>query len=209
MSQASLRGSHHPNTRAAMTKKHEERRTREYLTDDEIDKLIQIAKKNSRNPIRDQAMILLGYRHALRVTELCHLKWTQIDFTNYNIRVKRLKEPKGKWSVQHRDAHPLKGDEVRLLRKLNSSAKTPYLFVSNRGTPISREQFGKLLEKYGKIADFGIGKIHPHMLRHSCGYYLVNNNVPLRVIQEYLAHANINNTVEYTKLAQGRFDDLW
>src|SRR6478736_326457 len=93
-------------------------RVREYLTEKEVDRLIDAARKRGRNGARDAAAILLAYRHGLRASELCSLRWSQIDLRNGRLHVNRAKG--GIESV-----HPLHGPELRALRPLSS----PYVFI--------------------------------------------------------------------------------
>jgi integrase len=110
-------------------------RTREYLTQAEIERLIEAAKGN-RWGHRDATMILVAYRHGLRVAELVDLRWEQVDFRTATLHVRRVK--KGTPST-----HPILGDELRALRRLQreQEPKLPYLFTSERGAPLppSRE----------------------------------------------------------------------
>jgi integrase len=86
--------------------------------------------------------------------------------------------------------------------------KSPFVFVSERGDPFSNRGFQATVERAGKAAGFGM-KIHPHMLRHACGYKLANDGVDTRTIQSYLGHKSIQHTVRYTELAPTRFKSLF
>jgi integrase len=103
-----------------------ELRTREYLTDAEVAKLTNAAKAN-RYGHRDATMVLLAYRHGLRASELVDLRWDQIDFDNATLAVRRAK--KGTPST-----HPIRGDELRALRRLarEQDSKSPFVFTSER-----------------------------------------------------------------------------
>jgi type 1 fimbriae regulatory protein FimB/type 1 fimbriae regulatory protein FimE len=141
-----------------------ELRTREYLTEAEVERLIKAAKAN-RNGQRDATMILLAFRHGLRAAELVDLRWDQVDLgRNACLHVCRVKN--GMPSV-----HPLQGDEMRALRELKRSADSPFVFVSERGTPFTKAGFAKMMARLGVEAGFKFG-VHPHMLRHACGYRL-------------------------------------
>lgn len=179
-----------------------QKRPREYLTPKEVDQLRTVAKTYSRYGHRDATMILLAYRHGLRVSELCALQWSQVDLEAGFLHVKRLK--RGIPSV-----HPLHAPELRALRKLQrESQASPYLFVTERGSPMTAAGFRKLLSRLGKRSDFPF-PVHPHMLRHSCGYKLVNDGHDTRSIQHYLGHRNIQHTVRYTELSPNCFHDFW
>jgi integrase len=176
-------------------------RTREYLTPDEVEKLIGAAKRN-RHGHRDATMILIAYRHGLRAAELVSLEWSQVDFVGGNLHVARVKN--GSPSV-----HPIHGDELRALRKLQREAPASrFVFVSERGSPFTTAGFARMIERVGAAADLGL-KAHPHMLRHACGYTLANKGHDTRALQAYLGHRNIQHTVRYTELAPDRFKDFW
>lgn len=184
-------------------KTHKEKRVREYLYENEVEELINAAK-TSNHPVRDQTLILLCYRHGLRSSEACNLKWSQIDFDKYRIHVTRIKG--GEDSVQ-----PLRDREIRLLRRLwrERKGQSEYVFMTRLGTRFNQLIFHKMMAKLGEKAGLLIPKIHPHMLRHSTGYKLANDGIDLRVIQDYLGHKNINNTVLYTKLSDKKFDHIF
>jgi integrase len=177
-------------------------RSREHLTEAEIKKLIAAAKHN-RHGHRDTTMVLIAYRHGLRASELVTLRWDQIDFNSGLLHIVRRK--RGTPST-----HPISGDELRALRRLKREAKTqsPFVFVSERGSPLSVAGFQKLVARAGITAGFEF-QLHPHMLRHSCGFKLANDGVDTRSLQAYLGHKNIQHTVRYTELAPTRFKGWW
>ena len=104
--------------------------------------------------------------------------------------------------------HPLTGRELRALRRLQRETKSPFVFVSERGAPFSIRGFQAMVERAGEAAGFEM-KLHPHMLRHACGYKLANDGVDTRTIQAYLGHKSIQHTVRYTELAPTRFKSLF
>jgi integrase len=179
-----------------------EYRTREHLTEAEVEALIKAAKAN-RWPHRDATMILLAFRHGLRVGELVNLKWEQVDLDGAVLHVNRLKS--GTPSTQ-----PMTGRELRALRRLRREAKaaSPFVFVSERGAPFTADGFAKMLARAGEVAGLEV-KVHPHMLRHACGFALANKGTDTRTVQAYLGHRSITNTVRYTALSPGRFKGLW
>jgi|TARA_B110000503_G_scaffold64477_1_gene101591 site-specific recombinase XerD len=178
------------------------RRSREFLTPNEVDSLMIAAKKSGRHKHRDHTMILMGYRHGLRVSELISLRWQQIDLNSGLIQVNRLKN--GLNSV-----HPLFGPELRALRKIKRKyPNTEYIFMSERGSPMTASAFRKIIARAGKIAEMDM-PIHPHMLRHSTGFKLANESRDTRSIQQYLGHKNIRHTTLYTELAADKFTDFW
>lgn len=179
-----------------------DKREREFLTPLEIDRLIDAAKQKGRHGHRDATMILLGYRHGLRVSELVSLRWQQIDLTSGLMQVNRRKN--GLNAV-----HPLFGPEIRALRKIKRCyPQTDYVFMSERGSPMISSTFRKIIARAGVEAKLGL-PVHPHMLRHSTGYKLANDSQDTRTIQQYLGHKNIRHTVRYTELSAEKFSHLW
>ena len=177
-----------------------ELRPREHLTEHEIDKLVEAAKGN-RWGQRDTTMILIAFRHGLRASELCGLQWSDVEFETGTLHLRRTK---GGTTA----THPLLGDELRALRSLKRDAKSPFIFVSERGAPFTVSGFAKLVERAGIEAKLPL-KVHPHMLRHATGYALANRGVDTRSLQAYLGHRSIQSTVRYTELAPGRFKNIW
>ena len=178
-------------------------RPREYLTPKEVERLITAAKKRGRRyGLRDATMILVTFRHGLRVSELCTLTWDQIDFSHGLIHVRRLKN--GIPSV-----HQLGGEEMRCLRALKrEDGGSRYVFMTERGAPMTPAGFRKLLSRLAVTAKFQF-PVHPHMLRHACGYKLANDGRDTRALQHYLGHKNIMHTVRYTELSPDRFKGFW
>jgi len=164
------------------------------------------AARGSRHGTRDHAMMLMTYRHGLRVSELIDLRLRDIDLDSARIYVRRKK---GSLSTHQ----PIEGDELRALRAWlrerdrRSDARSSYLFLSERG-PMTRQAVNYLVEESGKRAKLRF-HVHPHMLRHSTGYYLANRNYDTRLVQDYLGHKNIAHTVRYTRTAAVRFEGLW
>jgi integrase len=179
-----------------------ELRAREHLTESEVERLMKAASGN-RWGHRDSLMILTAYRHGLRVSELVDLRWDQVDFDHATLHVRRAK--KGTPAT-----HPIVGDEMRSLRRLQreQDPKSPFVFTSERGAPFSTAGFARMLERAGEAARLGF-KCHAHMLRHACGFALANAGHDTRALQAYLGHKNIQHTVRYTELAPGRFKDFW
>jgi len=170
-------------------------RDREHLT--EIECLIKAAKGN-RHGHRDATMILVG---GLRVSELCEMQWSSIEFETATMHVRRAKGGQ-------EATHPLLGDELRALRELKRQSASPFVFASERGGPFTPSGFAKLLARAGTEAKIGF-KVHPHMLRHACAYALANKGIDTRTLQAYLGHRSINSTTRYAALAPGRFKNIW
>jgi integrase len=151
-----------------------ELRTREHLTETEVEKLIGAAKDN-RYGHRDATMILVTYRHGLRASEVCDLRWEQIDFNSATLHVRRVKN--GKPST-----NPIRGDGLRALRKLQREApKSPFLFVSERGGPFTTDSFNWMVKRAGQKAGLPF-QVHAHMLRHAAGYKLAGDGHDTRSI---------------------------
>ena len=177
-------------------------RTREYLTEAEVERLIKAATRN-RWGHRDATMILVAYRHGLRVAELVDLRWDQVDFRTANLHVRRVKQ--GTPST-----HTILGDELRALRRLQREQEptSPFVFTSEWKQPFSTAGFARMVERAGRKVKLAF-KAHPHMLRHACGYALANKGHDTRALQAYLGHRNIQHTVRYTELSPTRFKDFW
>lgn len=179
---------------------------RKHLTEAEAEALIKAAGK-TRHGDRDKLMCLLMYRHGLRVSELCGLTLTDLDLEAGRLMVRRLKGSRNA-------NHPLSGDAIRLLRAyLRKRGSSPHraLFLSERGDPFTRQGLNYLVAQWAKLAALPFA-VHPHMLRHGCGYALVNRDggsKDIRLIQDYLGHKDPRHTVRYTELAAGRFEELW
>jgi type 1 fimbriae regulatory protein FimB/type 1 fimbriae regulatory protein FimE len=181
--------------------KNAELRTREHLTPDEVERLIEAAKTN-RHGYRDALMILLAFRYGLRAAEVVDLRWEQVDFKTAILNVRRVK-------AGTPSSHPLTGRELRALRQhQRESNGSPFVFVSERSAPLTAPGFSRMVERAAVAAHLGI-KAHAHMLRHACGYKLANDGHDTRSLQAYLGHRNIQNTTRYTALAPDRFKTFW
>lgn len=183
-------------------RKNADLRSREYLTEHEVEALMAAARQN-RHGHRDATMILVAFRHGLRAAEAVDLRWDQVDFRSATLHVRRLKG--GSPST-----HPIQGDELRALRRLqrDQELKSPFVFTSERGAPFTTAGFARMIERAGALAKLAY-KAHPHMLRHACGFALANKGHDTRALQAYLGHRNIQHTVRYTELAPDRFKAFW
>jgi integrase len=157
---------------------------------------------NLNPPVKPQPS-LLAYRHGLRVSELVALRWDQVDLKSGHLHVRRVKN--GTPST-----HPMQGDELRALRQL--AREWPdhggFVFVSERGGPMSADGVRKMVTRTGGEAGLGF-PVHPHMLRHGCGFKLANDGHDTRAFQLWLGHRNIQHTVLYTELSPARFKGFW
>jgi integrase len=159
----------------------------EYLTGREIERLMAAARKGSRWGHRDATMILIGYRHGLRASELCDLQWSQVELSTGRLHVRRAKN--GSPSV-----HPTQGDEIRALRRLQrEQGPSSHVFMTERGGPMTPKAFHALFGRIGGRAKMPFA-VHPHMLRHGCGYALANAGHDTRALQAWLGHKNIQHT---------------
>lgn len=192
-----------------------ERRHREHLTEAEVKRLETAAGSMPPAAWRDAALVLVMFRHGLRVSEALALRWEMLDVDQHILHVSRRKN-----GVP--TTHPVTGREIRLLRQwqknqveLCHGEHPPHVFTTSRtrgGTvadePLSPRAVYKIIARAGIEAGFDM-PIHPHMLRHSCGYYLASKGVDTRAIQLYLGHKDIRSTEIYTALAPNRFNEFW
>jgi site-specific recombinase XerD len=182
-----------------------DKKGKDFLTEGEMKRLLDGAK-GSRYGARDHLILLMAYRHGLRVSELIDLRLKDLDLDTSRLYVRRKK---GSLSTHQ----PIEGDELRALRawlrerSLRPDARSPYLFLSERG-PFTRQAVNYIVSQAGERARLPFS-VHPHMLRHSTGFYLANKGFDTRLIQDYLGHRNIAHTVKYTRTAAGRFEGLW
>lgn len=190
------------NRKVPLRLKNADYRSREYLTEQEVEQLMEAAGRVGRHGHRDATLILLSYRHGLRVSELVSLRWDQVDLKQGLMHVNRLKH--GNPSV-----HPVRGPELRALRRLQRDyPMMPYVFSSERKAPLTDDAIRKIVGRAGKEAKLPFS-VHPHMLRHACGYKLAQAGQDTRAIQHYLGHKNIQHTVRYTQLSPDRFKGFW
>ena len=180
-------------------------RPKNFLTEAEVENFLKAGRKG-RHKVRNFAMLLLAFRHGLRVSELINMRMADVDLDTGRLFVRRLK---GSLST----SHPLEGDEIRALRAwLRQQTNAPFcnspvVFLSKRG-PMTRQAFNYICAEVGKRAGLSL-KVYPHMLRHSCGFALANKGCDTRVVQDYLGHKNIRHTQLYTRTAAVRFENLW
>jgi type 1 fimbriae regulatory protein FimB/type 1 fimbriae regulatory protein FimE len=177
-------------------------RCREHLLPDEVEDLIKAARVG-RHADRNALMILTMYRHGFRVSEVIVLRWAQIDLKLGLMHVNRLKG--GVPST-----HPISARESRALHSLKKAnqGNSPFVFLSERGGPMARRSVHDVVAAAGRKAEIEF-PVHPHQLRHACGYYLALNGQDTRAIQAYLGHRSIEHTVRYTALAPDRFKNFW
>lgn len=177
-------------------------RQREYLTPDEVERLMKVAR-DGRYGHRDATLILIAYRHGLRAAEICDLEWSQVEWGRAaTLHVRRVKNGKPA-------AHPIRGDELRALRELQRQyPDSAFVFATERSGPFTPDAVNRLVKRIGKRARFPF-PVHVHMLRHGCGYALANAGHDTRRIQDYLGHKSIQHTTRYTQLSTAPFKDFW
>jgi len=180
-------------------------RDREHLTPDEVAELVASARKG-RWGIRDAALLTTMYVHGLRASEAIRLRWHAYDLNHATITIVRAK---GGVS----GTHPMSGDELRLMRahqrRVAANGPMDYVFCSERGAPLTVRGLQAVVARIAERTSLKHLNIHPHMLRHSAGYKLVNQGTDIRLIQSYLGHRSINSTVRYTALSESAFAGLW
>ncbi|MEH4990356.1 tyrosine-type DNA invertase [Enterobacter asburiae] len=179
---------------------------RKYLTQSEVESLLETAK-TSGNPERDYCLIYMSFIHGFRVSEVRHLQLSDLDLNEGSLYIHRLKQG-------FSTSHPLLGKEVRAIkawlkvRRSMPGAESDWLFVSQKGTPLSRQRIYNLIQRLGEKAGLSLCS-HPHMLRHACGFALADRGIDTRLIQDYLGHRNIRHTVRYTASNAERFEGVW
>lgn len=182
--------------------KNEAYRDEEHLTEDEVKAVAKAAANVGRHPERDEAMIMIAFHHGLRCTELVKMKWERINLDREDIWILRVKD-----SVSGR--HPLIPGDAALLKKLHP-AESGWVFKSEskKGTGhVSESGFAKIVERAGERAKLKY-PIHPHMLRHSCGFWLRAQRHDLLDIRDWLGHKAVKNTERYAKAGPDRFREI-
>ena len=188
-----------PDTSTDAADRHE--RAKDFLSPGEVAKLLDAAKAG-RHGTRDHLLLLMTYRHGLRVSEATGLRLDELDLDRSRLWVCRLK---GGLSVEQ----PIASDELRAIKRhlATRTDALPWLFTSERGQPLTRQAVNYLVA--GAAERAGLPGVHPHTLRHSCGFALADKGHDLQLIQDYLGHRDPRHTVRYTRTAGRRFEGPW
>lgn len=170
-----------------------------FLTQEELRRLLRGAQRASA---RDHCMVLIGYRHGLRASEICALQIADVDTASARMVCGRLKGSVSNWQQ-------LGSDEVDALQawlKKRPKAANGDLFVDEHGNRLSRFQFYRLFRRHARAAGIPAKKCHPHTLKHALGTHLANAGVPVQVIQQRLGHRCIQNTMVYLAISSRYVD---
>lgn len=179
---------------------------RKYLTQTEVESMLEMTKLGG-NPERDYCLLYMSFIHGFRVSEVCHLRLSDLDLVHGSVYIHRMKNG-------FSTSHPLLRNEIRAIkawlrvRKQMRGADSDWLFLSQMGGALTRQRIYQLINQLGKKARISVVS-HPHMLRHACGFALADRGIDTRLIQDYLGHRNIRHTVRYTASNAERFDGVW
>jgi integrase len=184
-------------SRPPLKKPKTEVRPRDYLTEREIESMIQACKTN-RHALRDQTLLLVGFRHCLRSRELCGLRWSDVDLKGARLHVRRAKGGS-------ESAHPLSGRELRLLRTLKREPDSAeYVFESERGTPLSTRALRRIVADAGRVAAIPF-PVNAHALRHSGCTHLSGRGMDVRMLAAFAGFRNIQHVMRYVAVDAGRY----
>ena len=176
----------------------------EYLEHNELLAVLKAAKDDART----HAMILLAYRHGFRTSEICDLRFDDIDLKQSTIRVRRGKN--SYTNIQPLVSHPGQPllDERKVLKKWlgerPAADRSGYIFVSQKGGRMNRSQFYRVFRAIAEVVKLPASKRNPHVLKHSLGSHLAAKNVNVSLIQARLGHRSITSTAQYVHLSDSQ-----
>lgn len=169
-----------------------------YLTQDELKRLFRVIERPEH-----RTLFLVAYRHGLRASEVGLLKVGDVDFEAGRLTIRRLK-------ASLPGLHSIEADEARMLKaqvKLAAGNRERPLFPSNRKKGIGRRMLDYLMKKYARAAGLPAAKQHFHCLKHSIATHLLEAGQDVAWVQDWLGHADINNTLIYAKLTNRARDE--
>jgi len=175
-----------------------------FLTEEQVERLIKAARKHSRYPNRDVAMLRMMFNHGLRVSELCNLTREDIEGDCAKVWIRRLKKVDEDHAWDSQPISPVLAKSLRAYLKPRLDTCRP-LFITERGSQFSRQAIYKMVHRLGELAKLGEA-VHPHRLRHAIGFKLINDGIPLENLREYLGHSTDEMTRHYAKLSSRKYD---
>lgn len=184
------------------------RRLPHTLGEREIERLLATPDATTLRGLRDRAMLSLAYAAGLRVSELVHLKFGDVDFERGVVAAfgkggKRRLVPLGEVALSHLTEYlKARGAAENTPRRARSKADAAVLFQSPRGGPLTRQGFWKIVRTTARAAGIR-GSVHPHQIRHSFASHLLAGGADLRSVQTMLGHADVATTEIYTHVTPG------
>jgi type 1 fimbriae regulatory protein FimB len=166
-----------------------------FLTTKQVLQILKVSSESKRN----HAMILLAYQHGLRASEVCGLKLKDLDFKNEKITIRRLKGSlETTQSMSNVTGQPLLS-ELRVLKAwlAERNDASDFVFTSQKGGKLDRTQFFRIFQDVAERADIPVDLRHPHCLKHSLGFTLVEAGAHMAVIKQALGHKSMQSTAVY------------
>ena len=180
----------------------------EFLSVDEVDRLLRQPDANDTVGIRDKAMIELMYSTGLRVSELCGLRVSDLQMDPGCLRCIGKGNKERLVPVGHKALEAVQAYLREARKELSRGVASPYLFLNQKGHKLNRIAFWKILGEYGRKA--GLRKaLTPHMLRHSFATHLLDRGADLRSVQMMLGHSDISTTQIYTHVVEERLKQVY
>ena len=180
----------------------------EFLSVEEVDRLLRQPDANDIVGIRDRAMIELMYSTGLRVSELCGLRVSDLQMDPGCLRCIGKGNKERLVPVGHKALEAVQTYLREARPELSRGVASPYLFLNQKGHKLNRIAFWKILGEYGRKA--GLRKaLTPHMLRHSFATHLLDRGADLRSVQMMLGHSDISTTQIYTHVVEERLKQVY